>query len=70
MAKRIRCRLSRLMGEKRLKISDVVRGTGISRGTVTGLYHEKQGRVDLAVLATLCEFLECDISALLELEDE
>lgn len=36
----IKCHLSRLMGERKLKISDVARETGINRGTITRLYHE------------------------------
>ncbi|WP_252405811.1 helix-turn-helix domain-containing protein, partial [Escherichia coli] len=30
--------MSRLLGERKLKISDVVRDTGINRGTLTRLY--------------------------------
>lgn len=34
----VKCHLSRLLGERKLKISDVVRDTGINRGTLTRLY--------------------------------
>lgn len=63
----IKCNLSRLMGEKKLKISDVSRDTGINRGTVTRLYHETAIRVEFDVLQKLCMYLDCDISELLEL---
>ena len=66
----IRCYLSRIMGEKRIKIADVVRDTGINRGTVTRLYHEQAERVELEVLSKLCVYLECDVGELLELIDE
>jgi len=64
----VRCRLSRLMGEKRLKISDVSRDTGINRGTITRLYHEKAVRIDFDVLERLCRYLDCEVGELLDLE--
>lgn len=65
----IKCNLSRLMGEKKLKISDVAKDTGINRGTITRLYHETAVRVDFEVLEKLCVYLKCDISDLLELDE-
>ncbi len=62
----IKCHLSRLLGERRLKISDVVRDTGINRGTLTRLYHETAERVDLATLDGLCLYLNCALSDLVE----
>jgi putative transcriptional regulator len=64
----IKCNLSRLMGEKKLKISDVAKDTEINRGTITRLYHETAVRVDFEVLEKLCIYLECEISELLELQ--
>lgn len=63
----IKCHLSRIMGEKKLKISDVARDTGINRGTITRLYHETAVRVEFEVLDKLCEYLECGIDELLEI---
>jgi len=62
----IKCHLSRLMGEKKLKIADVARDTGINRGTITRLYQETAVRVDFEVMEKLCAYLECDIGGLLE----
>ncbi|EGG99583.1 putative transcriptional regulator [gamma proteobacterium IMCC2047] len=62
----IKCHLSRLMGEKKLKISDVSRDTGINRGTITRLYQETAVRVDFEVLEKLCVYLDCELSELLE----
>jgi len=62
----IKCNLSRLMGEKKLKISDVAKDTGINRGTITRLYHETAVRVDFDVLYKLCAYLECEVGELLE----
>ncbi|MAY35694.1 helix-turn-helix transcriptional regulator [uncultured Spongiibacter sp.] len=64
----VKCHLSKILGEKRLKISDVARDTGINRGTITRLYHETAVRVEFDVLDKLCAYLGCDISDLLTIE--
>jgi putative transcriptional regulator len=46
----IKCHLSRIMGEKKLKIADVARDTGLNRGTITRLYQETAVRVEFDVL--------------------
>ena len=66
----IKCHLSRIMGEKKLKIADVARDTGINRGTITRLYQETAVRVEFDVLEKLCQYLDCDIAQLLELVDD
>lgn len=62
----IRCHLARLLGERKLKISDVVRDTGINRGTLTRMYHETAERVELEILDRLCAYLRVDLPELLE----
>jgi putative transcriptional regulator len=62
----IRCHFSRLLGERKLKISDVARDTGINRGTLTRLYHETAERIDLEVLDQLCGYLGVTVPELLE----
>jgi putative transcriptional regulator len=62
----IRCHFARLMGERKLKISDVARDTGINRGTLTRLYYETAERVELEVLDQLCEYFSVDLPELLE----
>ena len=42
----IRCHFARLLGERKLKISDVARDTGINRGTLTRLYYETAERLE------------------------
>lgn len=63
----VKCHLSRIMGEKKLKIADVARDTGINRGTITRLYHETAVRVEFEVLEQLCVYLDVKINGLLEL---
>lgn len=62
----IRCHLARLMGERKMRISDVMRETGLSRTTVTLLYKETALKVDLEALDKLCELFNCSLSDLLE----
>ncbi|WP_043649603.1 helix-turn-helix domain-containing protein [Chitinilyticum litopenaei] len=62
----IKCHLSRIMGEKRLKISDVARDTNLNRGTLTRLYHETAERIELEVLDALCRYFNCKIEDLIE----
>lgn len=62
----IKCHLSRVLGERRIKISDVARDTGLNRGTLTRLYYETAERVELSVLDTLCTYLKCDLVDLIE----
>ena len=66
----IKCHLSRLLGERKLKISDVARDTGINRETLTRLYQETAVRIELDVLEKLCLYLDCELHELLELVRE
>ena len=62
----IRCHLARLLGERKLKISDVAKDTGVNRGTLSRMYYETAERYDAAVLDVLCAHLKCNVSELLE----
>ena len=62
----VHCHLSRLMGERKIKIADLSRDTGINRGTATRLYYETAERIEIEVINTLCNYFNCQISDLLE----
>jgi len=64
----VHCRLSSLMGEKRYNIQDVCDKTGISRLTVSNLYHDKVRRIDYEVIEKLCDLFNCELSDLLRNE--
>ena len=66
----IKLHLSRLMGERRLKIADVARDTGISRSALTRIYYEQVERLDLDTLETLCRYLQVEIADFIELMDD
>ena len=54
------------MGEKKLKIVDVARETGLHRNMVTLLYRETAVRIELDAIDKLCEFFDCEVSDILE----
>ena len=62
---KVLCMLSTILGSRRLKMADVVRGTGLGRVTVWSLYHDKATRVGFDVLAKLCAYLDCQPGDLL-----
>jgi putative transcriptional regulator len=65
----IRCHFARLLGERKLKISDVARDTGINRGTLTRLYYETTERIELEVIDQLCGYFGVTLTDLLERTD-
>jgi len=65
----IRCHLARMMGERKLKITDVARETELNRNTISLLYKETAQRIDFAALEVLCRYFDCEVGELLELID-
>ena len=62
----IRSHLGRLMGERRLKIADVARETGLHRNSLTLLYRDEAARIDVETIDKLCDFFGCEVGELLE----
>ncbi|MEJ5228299.1 helix-turn-helix transcriptional regulator [Thermodesulfovibrio sp.] len=62
----IKCHLSKLMGERKLKIADVARAIDVHRNTITLLYYENAKRIDFDVLDKLCKFFNCKVEDILE----
>lgn len=62
----IRCNLSRYMGERKMKVVDVARLTGLHRNTITLLYNETAARVDLEAMDKLCELFNVSVGDLFE----
>lgn len=65
----IKCHLSKLMGERKLKISDVARDTGLHRNTITLLYQETATRVDIEAIDALCRYFNVSVGDLFEFMD-
>ncbi len=59
-----------LLAERKKKMSDVEKETGLSRGAIRGLYYETSKGVQFSTLQTICEYLSCDVSDLFEIEKE
>ncbi|NLY80906.1 MAG: helix-turn-helix transcriptional regulator [Lysinibacillus sp.] len=59
-----------ILAKKKLKMSDIVRETGISRNTIRALYHETAKGIQFETLEKLCNYLQCEIGDLFELEEE
>lgn len=62
----IRCHLGRLMGERKVRVADVARDTGLHRNTLTLLYRETATRVDIETIDALCRYFDCQVQDLFE----
>ncbi|PMF92607.1 transcriptional regulator [Vibrio breoganii] len=66
----IKCNLSRILGERRMKISDLSRDSGIHRNILTRIYNETANRVDLDVVIAICVTLSIQVGELYEVVEE
>lgn len=66
----IHCRLSTLLGERRIKMAELSRLTGVSKTTINAMYHDRVRTIDYSVLERICTSLDCGISDILECEDK
>ena len=62
----IKCHLSRIMGEKKLKVAEVARAIDVHRNAITLLYDETATRVELETINKLCVYLDCKVEDLFE----
>jgi len=62
----IKIHLGRLLGERKLRASEVARKTGINKNTLSSLYNEKVSGIRFDTLERLCKFLNCSIGDLIE----
>jgi len=62
--------LGRLLGERKLRMADVSRRTGISKKTLSLLYREKSCGIRFETLAKLCHALDCSVGDILEATSE
>ncbi|MGI2146991.1 helix-turn-helix domain-containing protein [Shewanella frigidimarina] len=66
----IKCHFSRIIGDKKLKVAEVARDTGINKNTLHRLYNETATRIDLDMIETLCRYLDVNIGELLEIKED
>ncbi|MCL6615200.1 MAG: helix-turn-helix transcriptional regulator [Firmicutes bacterium] len=62
----IRCNLSRILGERRIKMADLAKKAGVNKNTVLSLYHERAKGVTFEVMDKICEALACQPGELFE----
>ena len=67
---RVRCKLSTLMGKYRYNMGHVHEKTGLSRTTISNLYHDRMERIDYVTLSKLCELFNCPVGDILEYSKE
>lgn len=58
--------LPTLLAERRLKVADAVRATGISKTTLHKIYNDQTSRIDFDTIDKLCEFLEVEVGDIFE----
>ena len=62
----IRCHLATLMDQRKLRVTEVARLTGLNRSTITALYRDCATRIELPALERLCALFDCGVENLLE----
>jgi len=62
----IKCNLSRILGERRIKMAELAKRAGLAPNTVLALYHERAKGVTFEVMDKICEALGCQPGDLFE----
>ncbi|GAQ17998.1 helix-turn-helix protein [Oceanobacillus picturae] len=57
--------LRMMMAEKRMNIQDVAKATGLSRKSVSKLYHEISTQITFDVIEKVCDLFDCEPGDLL-----
>jgi putative transcriptional regulator len=65
----VKCHLSKILGDKKLKVAEVARDTGINKNTLHRLYNETATRVDIEMIEVLCKYLDIEVGELFEIVD-
>ena len=64
------CNLPVLLAERRMKVADVARETGMSKTTLHKLYNGQSTRIDFETIEKLCLLLNLEVGDLLKLQFE
>ncbi len=62
----IRIHLAKLLGERKLRASELARRSGISKNTISALWHERSSGIRFDTLDSLCNELKCQVGEILE----
>lgn len=58
--------LSKILGAKRMKMTELCQLTGLSKGLIFELYHCKKSTIKFDTINKICNALECDTQELFE----
>ena len=59
------CKLPILLAERKMRVADLIRGTGINKTTLHKLYNGELTRIDLDTIDRICEALNGEVGDLL-----
>ena len=59
-----------MLAERRLKVADAVRATGVSKTTLHEIYNDQSSRIDFDTIDKLCEYLEVEAGDIFEYVEE
>lgn len=62
----IKSNLPVLLAQRRLKVADLIRMTGISKSTVHKIYNDQTTRIDFETIDKICEALDVQIGEIFE----
>lgn len=62
----IKNRLSAILGEQRMRVSELSKLSGISQNALNKIYHNKTKGIDFQTLNKLCEVLKCSTQDLFQ----
>lgn len=54
----IKCQLHKILGERRMHLSELQRASGLSYTTLHNLYNERSTRIDINTIDQICRVLE------------
>ena len=62
--------LAVLLAERKLKVADLVRSTGINKSTLHKLYNDESVRIDLETIDRICDYLDVQVGDLFVFEKD
>ncbi len=66
----IKVHLSRLLGERKMKVSELAEKTGLHRNGLSRLYNEETDGIKFQTLELICKALDCQITDLIEIVED
>ncbi len=66
----IKIHLGRLLGERKMKMAELSRKTGISKNALSNLYYEEVKAIRFDTLEKICNALGCTVGELIEYQPD